>query len=151
MGPRASTTSPTDIDRALEQGWSGLRRREWRQARDAFQRVLDAEPVSPVAWEGLAIAALCLDDAARSRSANERAYREYLERHDFRGAARVAIQLAVYHDAYRGESAIASGWFERARSLLDTVPAAAEHGWLALWKAHVDIHVHPIFAPEATN
>jgi len=142
MGPRASTTPPTDIDRELEQGWSGLRRREWRLARDAFQRVLDAEPVSPIAWEGLAIAALCLDDAVGSRSANERAYREYLERHDFRGAARVAIQLAVYHDAYRGESAIASGWFERARSLLDTVPAAAEHAWLAFWKAHVDIHVH---------
>ena len=96
----------------------------------------------PSAWEGLAIAALCLDDAVRSRSANERAYREYLERGDFCGAARVAIRLAVYHDAYRGESAIANGWFERARSLLDTVPAAAEHAWLAFWKAHLDIHVH---------
>ena len=142
MGPQPSTTPPSDLDRALEQGWSGLRRRDWRQARDAFQRVLDAEVASPVAWEGLAIAALCLDDAVRSRSANERAYREYLERHDFCGAARVAIQLAVYHDAYRGESAIASGWFERARSLLDTVPPAAEHAWLAFWKAHIDIHVH---------
>jgi ATP/maltotriose-dependent transcriptional regulator MalT len=140
MGPHPST--PTDIDRALEQGWSGLRRRDWRQARDAFQQVLDAEVDSPVAWEGLAIAALCLDDAVRSRSATERAYREYLERHDFCGAARVAIQLAVHHDAYRGEPAIASGWFERARSLLDTVPAAAEHAWLAFWKAHLDIHVH---------
>ena len=123
-------------------GLVGLRRRDWRQARDAFQQVVDAEAVSPVAWEGLAIAALFLDDAVRSRSANEHAYREYLERHDFCGAARVAIQLAVYHDAYRGESAIASGWFERARSLLDTVPAAAEHAWLAFWKAHIDIHVH---------
>jgi hypothetical protein len=87
-------------------------------------------------------ASLCLDDAVKSRSANERAYREYLERHDFCGAARAAIQLAVYHDAYRGESAIASGWLERARSLLDTVPAAPEHAWLAFWKAHLDIHVH---------
>ena len=142
MAPQSSTTSSTDIERALEHGWSGLRRRDWRQARDAFQRVLDADAVSPVAWEGLAIAALCLDDAVGSRSANERAYREYLERHDFCGAARVAIRLAVYHDAYRGESAIASGWFERARSLLDTVPSTAEHAWLAFWKAHIDIHVH---------
>jgi DNA-binding CsgD family transcriptional regulator len=142
MGPQRSTTSPTDIDRALEQGWSGLRRRDWRQAFDAFQQVLDAEAVAPGAWEGLAIAALCLDDAVTSRSANERAYRAYLDRHDFCGAARVAIQLAVYHDAYRGESAIANGWFERARSLLDTVPPAAEHAWLAFWKAHLDIHVH---------
>lgn len=142
MGPQPSTRSPTDIDRALEQGWSGLRCRDWQRARAAFQQVLDADAASPVAWEGLAIAALCLDDAVRSRSANERAYREYLECRDFCGAARVAIQLAVYHDAYRGESAIASGWFERARSLLDTVPAAAEHAWLAFWKAHLDIHVH---------
>ena len=113
-----------------------------RPARAAFEQVLAQQESSGSAWEGLAIAALCLDDAARSRSANERAYREYLERRDFCGAARVAIQLAVYHDAYRGESAIASGWFERARSLLDTVPAAAEHAWLAFWKAHLDIHVH---------
>src|SRR4051812_9711518 len=103
MGPQPSTAPTTDIDRALERGWSSLRRREWQQARDAFQSVLDVDPVSPAAWEGLAIALLCLDDAGRSRSANERAYREYLERHDFRGAARVAIQLAVYLDAYRGE------------------------------------------------
>src|SRR4029453_16196184 len=81
-------------------------------------------------------------DTATFRSANERAYREYLEQHDFRGAARAAIQLAVYHDSYRGESAIASGWFERARSLLDTVPPAAEHAWLAFWKAHLAIHIH---------
>ena len=142
MASQPSPTLPTDIDGALEQGWSCLRRREWPQARDAFQQVVAAEAVSASAWEGLAIAALCLDDAIRSRSANERAYREYLERGDFCGAARVAIRLAVYHDAYRGESAIANGWFARARSLLDTVPAAAEHAWLAFWKAHLDIHVH---------
>jgi DNA-binding CsgD family transcriptional regulator len=142
MGPQPSTTSSVGAEGALEQAWSALRRRDWRQARDAFQQVLDAEPVSPQAWEGLAIAALCLDDGAGSRTANERAYREYLDRRDYLGAARVAIELAVYHEAYRGEPAIASGWFERARSLLDTVPPAAEHGWLAFWKAHVDIHVH---------
>src|SRR5687767_9636081 len=93
----------TDVDRLLEEAWSGLRRRDWRQARQAFEQVLDAEVVAPVACEGLAIAALCLGDASQSRSANERAYRGYLERHDFPGAARVAIRLAVYHDAYRGE------------------------------------------------
>jgi LuxR family maltose regulon positive regulatory protein len=142
MASQPSPTLPTDIDGALEQGWSCLRRREWPQARDAFQRVVAGDAVSGSAWEGLAVAALCLDDAIRSRSANERAYREYLECGDFCGAARVAIRLAVHHDAYRGESAIANGWFERARSLLDTVPAAAEHAWLAFWKAHLDIHVH---------
>src|SRR4029453_13236456 len=81
-------------------------------------------------------------DTATFRSANERAYREYLEQHDFRGAARAAIQLAVYHDSYRGESAIASGWFERAPRPLDPRPPPAGDGWLAFWKAHLAIHIH---------
>ncbi len=130
------------MDRALDQGAAHLRRRQWRDAHGLFEQVLADDPGSPEAWEGLATSALCLDDAATSRTANERAYRGYLERDDSRGAARVAIQLALYHDAYRGESAIASGWFERARRLLDTVPAAADHAWLAFWKAHIDIHIH---------
>jgi DNA-binding NarL/FixJ family response regulator len=137
-----SAGTPASVGLALEQGAVHLRRREWRPAQDLFKQALEADPGSPAGWEGLATSALCLDDAATSRSANERAYREYLERDDFRGAARVAIQLALYHDAYRGESAIASGWFERARRLLETVPAAADHAWLAFWRAHIDIHIH---------
>src|SRR5262245_32972274 len=119
--------TPLDLERALEEGWSALRQRQWRDARDAFQRALDRDPSWPPAWEGIALAVLCLDDVDRSRSANERAYREYLDRRDYRGAARVAIRLAVYHDAYRGESAIANGWFARAGSLLEGMPPAAEH------------------------
>ena len=143
MPPQQESASvPSEGERARARGVAPLRHREWRQAHAFFTQVLDADPDSPAAWEGLASAAICLDDAAASRAANERAYREYLERHDFRGAARVAIQLALYHDAYRGEPAIGSGWFERARSLLATVPVAAEHAWLAFWKAHIDIHVH---------
>jgi len=126
----------------VERGWSCLKNREWPEARAAFQEAVDLDPSSGSAWEGLGAAAMFLDDGAGSRKAHERAYREYLERGDFRGAARVAIQLALYHDAYRGELAIASGWFERARSLLATVPPSPEHAWLAFWKAHLDIHVH---------
>ena len=133
MSPQQeSASTPSAMDRAIEQGAARIRRREWRDAHGLFEQVLGADPRSPEAWEGLATSALCLDDAATSRAANERAYRGYQERGDFRGAARVAIQLALYHDAYRGESAIASGWFERARRLLDTVPAAADHAWLKL-------------------
>ena len=93
------------------------------------------------AWEGLGTATRYLDDLRTSRSAFERAYREYLDQQDFRGAARAAMNLAVYHEAYRGESAIANGWFERARSLLDTVPLSAEHAWPASGEAHVHIHL----------
>jgi hypothetical protein len=55
---------------------------------------------------------LSLDDADASRAAAERAFREYLDRDDARSAARLATTLAMHHETYRGESAIASGWFE---------------------------------------
>jgi ATP/maltotriose-dependent transcriptional regulator MalT len=68
-----------------------------------------------------------------------------------RGAARVAVQLAVHHDVYRGETAIANGWFERARSLLEPLEPAPEHAWLAFWKAHVEIHVRGQVARGQSN
>ena len=49
-----STTSPFDIDHALEQGAASLRRREWRQAHDLFQPAVNADGAPPAAWEGLA-------------------------------------------------------------------------------------------------
>jgi LuxR family maltose regulon positive regulatory protein len=126
---------------ALQRGWNCLRQRAWLPARDAFREALAADERSAQAWEGLGSAEMCLDDVDASRSAWERAYREYCSRQDVRAAARMAMQLAVYHEGFRGESAIASGWFERARTLLQSAGDAPEHGWLALWEAHIAIHI----------
>ena len=144
MSPhQESTSTPSGMDRALDQGAAHLRRREWREARGLFEQVLADDPGSPEAWEGLATAALvprrCGEEPVRRTNARIAGIWSATT-----SAARRASRFSwrVYHDAYRGESAIASGWFERARSLLDTVPAAAEHAWLAFWKAHIDIHIH---------
>ncbi len=140
MNP-SGRAAPPDIESELKRGWDCLRRRAYAPARAAFEHILAQQESSGSAWEGLAAAALYLDDLDTARSAYARAYRAYLDREDVRGAARAAMQTATYHEAYRGESAIASGWFERAHSLLDTIPHAPEHAWLAFWKAHVDIHL----------
>ena len=47
-------------------------------------------------------------------------------------AARVAVWLAWDSWAFRGEHAVANGWLQRARTLLDGRPDVAERAWLEM-------------------
>src|SRR6476619_1197389 len=114
--------------------------RAWRDARDAYQQAVAAEPHNAAAWEGLGRAARYVDDLEASRAAFEQAYRDYLDARDNPGAARAAMEIALYHDLYRAEHAVANGWFERAGALLEDSPDTPERAWLLLWRAHVHIH-----------
>jgi DNA-binding NarL/FixJ family response regulator len=115
--------------------------RAWRAAREAYQQAVAAEPHNAAAWEGLGRSARYVDDLEASRDAFEQAYRDYLDARDNPGAARAAMEIALYHDLYRGEPAVANGWFERAGALLEDCPDTSERAWLLLWRAHVHIHV----------
>src|SRR5207248_7402134 len=103
---------------ALADGHAALRRGDWQAARTAFVREL-AEAETPEALEGLGLAAWWLDDAGVVFEARERAYQLYAEQDDRLGAARVATALAWDYEGFRGETAVASGWVQRARRLLD--------------------------------
>src|SRR6478609_1690994 len=103
---------------ALEAGRSALQQGDWAAARADFERALSEEE-TPEGLEGLGLCAWWLDDAGVAFEARERAYLLYTERGDRRGAARVATALAWDYEAFRGESAVASGWVQRARRLLD--------------------------------
>jgi LuxR family maltose regulon positive regulatory protein len=120
----------------LRAGGEALLRGAWSEARACFEAVLvDGE--SPEALEGLGTAAEWLVDADTLFGARERAYRLYRERGSTRDAARVAIQLGWDHRIFRGEPAVATGWLQRARDLLEGLEPAPEHGWLALRDASV--------------
>ena len=67
------------------------------------------------ALEGLGLAAWWLDLADIMFDARERAYRMFLASGNQLGAARVAVWLAWDCWAFRGESAVANGWLQRAR------------------------------------
>ncbi|HEY6060540.1 MAG TPA: hypothetical protein VIV10_08145, partial [Gemmatimonadales bacterium] len=108
-----------------------LQRGAWDEARDRFQESLAAGE-TPQALEQLGLAAWWLDDAALTFDARERAYRLYRDQGDPRGAARVATWLVWDHLAFRGDTAVASGWLERARRLLEGHEQTAEYGWLLL-------------------
>jgi len=110
-------------------GDEALARGEWARAREAFDAALRVDEM-PEALEGLGLAAWWLDLADVVFDARERAYRLYLARDDRPAAARVAVWLAWDYWAFRGEHAVANGWFQRARRLLDGLPACSEQAWL---------------------
>jgi LuxR family transcriptional regulator, maltose regulon positive regulatory protein len=106
-----------------------LLRGAWADARIAFEAALRVRE-SPEALEGLGTAAWGLDLADLVFDSRERAYRLYLAQGDRCAAARVAVWLAWDSWAFRGENAVANGWLQRARRLLEDQPPCAERAWL---------------------
>ena len=120
-----------DLSQDARAGVAALERGDWRAAQNAFEAAL-AHEESAESLEGLGLAAWWLDLADVVFDARERAYRAYRERGDLASAARIAVWIAWDSSAFRGEDAIATGWLQRARRLLDGQPLVPEHGWLAL-------------------
>jgi len=112
-------------------GDDALKRGAWSDARDAFEAAVRVRE-SPAALEGLGTAAWWLDLADVVFTSRERAYTLYQSEGDHLGAARVAVWLAWDYWAFRGEGAVASGWLQRARRLLEGQPSCSERAWLEL-------------------
>jgi len=119
-------------------GWLALSRGDWEGARTAFDQSMAAGE-SPEALEGLGAAAQMLNDDALTFEARERAYRLYLDRGDKGPAGRIAAWLAADCLLFRGEPAVASGWLQRAHSLIDELEPSVDHGWLAIHEGHIAV------------
>lgn len=130
---------PDEIDQRsnrLETGWADLRAGRWQAAREFFSDAVRSEG-TPEAFEGLSWAAWWLDDAEALFEAREQAFRLYRQRGDAASAARMATWLAADELDFRGALALASGWLDRARRLLEPLPAGPDHGWLAFHQGFV--------------
>jgi ATP/maltotriose-dependent transcriptional regulator MalT len=111
------------------EGAAALARGEWAEARAIFERELETHETVD-ALEGLSWAAWWVDDVPACLAALERAYRLSRREGDPRRAAMLAVWLANDHLFFRGEGAIANGWFQRAARLLEGLEPCPEHGWL---------------------
>jgi DNA-binding NarL/FixJ family response regulator len=118
-----------EVEQQCLAGNGALKRGAWAEARGAFDAAL-GERETPEALEGLGTAAWWLDLGDIVFDSRERAYKLYQDRGDRAAAARVAVWLAWDCWAFRGESAVANGWLQRARRLLDGLPACSERAWL---------------------
>jgi LuxR family transcriptional regulator, maltose regulon positive regulatory protein len=132
---RRAGSQPGTLATDVEKGHQALARSEWQRSRAFFEKALRREE-TPEALEGLGMAAFWLDEATTVFASRERAYRLYRRRDDRRGAGRVAATLADDYFSFRGEAAVARGWFERARRLLEGLPLIPEQGWLKLAEGH---------------
>jgi len=129
---------PTD---PLKAGHEALARGAWEEARTCFEAAL-SQQTTPEALEGLGMAAWWLDDAAVTFDARKRAYHLYRQHGDDQGAARVATYLAHDYYSFRGEYAIANGWFQRAHRLLEGLDLVPEKGLLAIYEGGLALLLH---------
>jgi LuxR family maltose regulon positive regulatory protein len=136
----ATTDSPkADTAELLTAAGAALGRRAWREARETYERALAVEE-SAEALEGFAVASWWQDDVDAAIGARERAYVLRRERGETVEAARVAGFLAWDYGAMRGINAVANGWLQRARRLVEDLEPSAEQAWLPLIEAsfHLD-------------
>ena len=136
MGVDSSNAGTAEL---LADAATALSQRAWPQARTLYRAALDQQE-SAGALEGLAVASWWQDDVDAAIEARERAYVLRRERGEDVEAARVAGFLAWDYGAMRGANAVANGWLQRARRLLEELEPSAEQAWLPLIEAsfHLD-------------
>jgi LuxR family transcriptional regulator, maltose regulon positive regulatory protein len=121
---------------ALARGQTALAERAWSEARAAFEAAL-RESETAQAYEGLSWAAWWLNDGDLTIRSREAAHRLHRDAGDNLGAARMAMWVGSDYEDFRGEFAVGQGWRQRAHRLIDGLPPAPEHGWLAIFEAEV--------------
>jgi len=121
---------------ATDAGWTELAHGRWAAARELLEQAV-ADAPSPKAFEGLSWAAWWLDDEPAVFEAREQAYGLYREGGDAESAARMAAWLAADALDFHGASAVAAGWLQRARRLLEPLDPSPAHGWLAFFEGYL--------------
>jgi DNA-binding SARP family transcriptional activator len=125
----------------LRAGLDALGRGDWEEAKAAFERTL-AGGAQAEALDGWAQAARFLGEGEASLEARARAFRAYRARGDSPAAARAAAWLAYDTVVFRGDHAVAQGWFGHAHRLLDGLDDGEERGWLAFLEGEVALMAH---------
>ena len=116
----------------LERGRESYERRAWADAYEALARADRAAPLAAQDLELLGRSAYMLGRDDVWRRALERAYQAYLEAAERPSAARCTWWVGHNH-LFRGEAALAKGWFARGQHLLEREKReCVERGYLLL-------------------
>ena len=132
-GPASADGGPT----AREEGRSALARGAWEDAVRSLRTAVHERPDDAASWESLGMAHGWLQETDAAVDARQRAFALYREQGEDAASARVGLELANDYFEARGEPAVANGWFQRARRLLQDLPPCEEHALLKVWDAYM--------------
>ena len=118
----------------LNKGRTALSAGEWENAKIFLDKALKEEESAEV-YEELGWANWWLNNTSVVFDYRIKAYNLFLKKDDKLGACRNACWIGVDYIEFRGEFAVASGWFKRAESLLEGLPESWEHGLMKILKA----------------
>lgn len=128
------------INELLEKGRKALAVGAWDKAKDLLERALSEKETAEV-YEELAWAYWWLNDAVSVFETRTRAYNLFLKDNNKYGASRTAAWIGLDYIEFKGEFAVASGWFQRAEKLLEGLPESRELAMIKLLKARWSFQV----------
>jgi len=128
------------MDNLIEKGRAALAIGNWGKARDLLEDALK-EKETPEAYEELAWAYWWLNDGESVFDLRTKAYNLYLKNNNKPGASRTSCWIGLDYIEFKGEFAIASGWFQRAENLLEGLPDSRELAMIKLLKARWSFQV----------
>ncbi len=128
------------MDVLLQKGHEALTTGEWEKARELLEKAAEKTESAEV-YEELAWAYWWLNDAARVFDFRSKAYNLFLRDNDNLGASRTSCWIGLDYIEFKGEFAVASGWFQRADNLLEGLPDSPELAMIKVLKARWSFQV----------
>ena len=124
----------------LISGRNALACGEWEKAKNLLEEALE-EKESAQVLEELAWAYWWLNDAAGVFDMRIKAYNLFLAGDNKSGAARTSCWIGLDYIEFKGEFAVANGWFQRAENLLEGLPDSPELAMIKLLRARWSFQV----------
>ncbi len=124
----------------LHKGREALAVGEWQKAKELLEEALEANESAEI-YEELAWAYWWLNDAVKVFDLRAKAYNLFLKDDNKCGASRTACWIGLDYIEFKGEFAVASGWFQRAEKLLEGYPDCPELAMIKLLKARWSFQV----------
>ena len=121
-------------DELLNKGRKALSTGEWEKSNALLLEALKENPSAEV-YEELAWSFWWLNNISAVFENRSKAYELYLEKDDILGAGRTACWIGLDYIDFKGEFAVASGWFKRAENLLKDLSDYWEIGFIKILKA----------------
>jgi len=118
----------------LNSGRKALSAGEWEKAGEFLNQALKEEESAEV-YEELAWACWWINDASGVFENRTKAFNMFIEKNDSLGAARNACWVGLDYIEFKGEFAVANGWFKRAENLLEGLPPSSELSMFKILKA----------------